>query len=141
MQERMDKTIDNILKEIAERDSEKRSEGESLIRDEKQSGTGVLQRAMTPSTTENYRAILLTGVSDMKVARLATAAIEESQRFGVPITCIVDRLHAEASCGVGNRLTQIFNALTHTTLNTNQPSILKRWFGKKDNDTRPSGDD
>jgi len=102
-----------------------------------QQGSSVLHRSMTAVEDKDYRQILLTGMTDLRAARLAVAAIAERQRYGVPITDIIDRIHAEASVTMGNRILSIFRTITNTTFTTNYSGKNKFGFGRKqsnDND-------
>lgn len=101
----------------------------------------VMMSFISPSTDENYREILLVGISDVRMARLASAAIEESQRFGVPITSIVDRIHAEASTVIGSHKEALLNAMNSFTYTKRQNGAVGRfgrWFNRNREDATNS---
>lgn len=100
-----------------------------------QAKLGVLQRIITAVIDDkHYRQILLTAAFDDKhEAMLAADAIAERQRYGVPITPIVDRILAQ--CAVGsNRVERVLTALTHYTLNTNLPGAKQPFWKRKQED-------
>lgn len=114
------KKLDELKGARSSIDEERREDG--VIAREVARGRGatsVLQRSMTAVDDSDYRQILLTGFTDPREAALATAAIAECRRFGVPETDIIDRIHAMASVRVSNRLMEIFRALTSSTYNIN----------------------
>lgn len=99
-----------------------------------QQGVGVLQRAMSSVTDDNYRDLLLRCFNDLETARIGTAAIEERQRFGCKITPVLDRMHAEGSVTFGALMVEVFKALTHTTFTTNyQGKNRLKWWDRNKN--------
>lgn len=93
---------------------------------------GVLQRLVTAVVKdEQYRQILLTAAFESKEeAMLASDAIAERKRYGVPIHPIVDRMLAQCSINA-DRVNKVLEAMSHFTLNTNYPG-KKPWFQRKE---------
>lgn len=119
----LDKSFKGALQTLEDRRNE---DGEiAKLASESQGSQSVLQRAMTATDDKHYRQALLTSFTDEREAVLATAAIEERLAFGVPITPVVDRIHAKASVTMGTRLLSIFNTITSTTFTTNRTGKFK----------------
>jgi len=101
---------------------------------------GVIQRALTPSTDEDYRQILKMAVwkspeeMDKAVAALAecdiTGAVEVKK-------IILDRITARSAGVNGWLLHEAFEALTHTTFTSQTIEQRKKWNGHRDNSSSP----
>jgi len=94
---------------------------------------GVLQRIVTAVEKDSqYRQILLLAAFDNKQeALLASDAITERQRYGVPIKPILDRIVAQCSVKA-DRIDRVLRAMTNYTLNTNYGGKLPHWKKKQE---------
>jgi hypothetical protein len=101
---------------------------------------GVIQRALTPSTDEDYRQILKLAVwKSPEEMDKAVNALAECDITGADTIkkIILDRITAHSAGTSGYLLHEAFEALTHTTFTSQNIEQRKKWNGSRNNTNSP----